>query len=63
MGEGWSDTFAFWAEINGTTPKDFTIGSWVYNNPGGIRSVPYSTNTAVDPYTYATIKTKSEGTS
>ncbi|KAG8906517.1 hypothetical protein FRB99_006737 [Tulasnella sp. 403] len=60
MGEGWSDTLAFWVETNSTTPVDFTLGSWVYNNPGGIRSVPYSVNTAIDPYTYSTLSSLNE---
>ncbi|KAG8905775.1 hypothetical protein FRB99_008254 [Tulasnella sp. 403] len=60
MGEGWSDTLSFWTEQNSTTVGDFVLGAWVYNNPKGIRSVPYSTNKAVDPYTYATVKTKGE---
>ncbi|KAG8988534.1 hypothetical protein FRB90_002689 [Tulasnella sp. 427] len=60
MGEGWSDTVAFWVETNSTTPVDFVLGAWVYNNPAGIRSVPYSTNKNTDPYTYATVATKNE---
>lgn len=60
MGEGWSDTVAFWVETNSTTPVDFVLGAWVYNNPAGIRSVPYSTNMNTDPYTYATVSTKNE---
>lgn len=61
MGEGWSDTVAFWVETNSTTPVDFVLGAWVYNNPGGIRSVPYSISTKTNPYTYATVSTKNEG--
>lgn len=61
MGEGWSDSFAFWAELNTTTPVDFTIGSWVYNNPGGIRSYPYSTSLTTNPHKYSDLKTLSEG--
>ncbi|KAG8987652.1 hypothetical protein FRB90_003225, partial [Tulasnella sp. 427] len=45
---------------NSTTPVDFVLGAWVYNNPAGIRSVPYSTNKNTDPYTYATVATKNE---
>ena len=44
MGEGWSDTLAFWTEQYSATPKDFTLGSYVINSPKGIRSVPYSIN-------------------
>lgn len=61
MGEGWSDTLSFWTEQTSTTPADFTLGAWVDNSPAGIRSVPYSTNKKVDPYTYGTVATKDEG--
>ncbi|KAG8912748.1 hypothetical protein FRC01_004924 [Tulasnella sp. 417] len=62
MGEGWSDVLAFWSEQkSGTEDKPFTMGSWVMNKPAGIRSVPYSTDMTIDPYTYATLETKSEG--
>ncbi|KAG8967234.1 hypothetical protein FRB90_010900, partial [Tulasnella sp. 427] len=60
MGEEWSDTVAFWTEQNSTEVKDFALGAWVFNNPKGIRSVLYSTDISVDPYTYATVKTKKE---
>ncbi|KAG8892595.1 hypothetical protein FRC01_014072 [Tulasnella sp. 417] len=60
MGEGWSDTVAFWVETNSTTPADFVLGAWVYDNPAGIRSVPYSTDMDTNPYTYATVSTKNE---
>ncbi|KAG8902106.1 hypothetical protein FRB99_004833 [Tulasnella sp. 403] len=53
MGEGWSDTMAFWVEITGTTPTDFTMGSWVSGNPGGLRLYPYSTNKQVNPLMYS----------
>ncbi|KAG9045613.1 hypothetical protein FS837_005999 [Tulasnella sp. UAMH 9824] len=60
MGEGWSDTVAFWSEQDCATEKPFTLGSYVYNTPGGIRSVPYSTDMKIDPYTYGTVATKNE---
>ncbi|KAG8873577.1 hypothetical protein FRB97_006630 [Tulasnella sp. 331] len=60
MGEGWSDTLSFWTEQKNATVVDLTLGGWVYNNPAGIRSVPYSTNLSVDPYTYATVATLTE---
>ncbi|KIO23277.1 hypothetical protein M407DRAFT_78274, partial [Tulasnella calospora MUT 4182] len=60
MGEGWSDTVAFWSEQNSATPVDFTMGSWVMDNPAGIRSHPYSTNTDTNPYTYATVGSQNE---
>lgn len=61
MGEGWSDTMAFWSEQSSDTPEPFTMGSYVENNSAGIRSVPYSPDMSVDPYTYGTVATKSEG--
>ncbi|KAG8910590.1 hypothetical protein FRC01_006247 [Tulasnella sp. 417] len=60
MGEGWSDTLAFWSEQTSTTPVDFTTGSWVTNNPKGIRRFPYSTSTKTNPYTYSTITRMNE---
>ncbi|KAG8972880.1 hypothetical protein FRB90_010111, partial [Tulasnella sp. 427] len=38
----------------------FTLGGWVTNNPAGIRSHPYSTNTEVDPLTYGSIQGQTE---
>lgn len=61
MGEGWSDTVAFWSEQNCTTETPFALGSWVINDPKGIRSVLYSTDMSIDPYTYGTVATKNEG--
>ncbi|KIO20834.1 hypothetical protein M407DRAFT_29547 [Tulasnella calospora MUT 4182] len=60
MGEGWSDTVAFWSEQNSTDEKPFALGSWVINDPKGIRSVLYSSDMSVDPYTYGTVATKNE---
>ncbi|KDQ15334.1 hypothetical protein BOTBODRAFT_131082 [Botryobasidium botryosum FD-172 SS1] len=57
MGEGWSDTLAFWTEQKSATINDFTLGSYVYNNVKGIRTVPYSTNETVDPLMYSKLKT------
>ncbi|KAG8962186.1 hypothetical protein FRC05_005486 [Tulasnella sp. 425] len=60
MGEGWSDTVAFWSEQNCTTEVPFTLGSWVINDSRGIRSVPYSTDMKIDPYTYSRVGTQNE---
>ena len=60
MGEGWSDWFA----LNLTThPSDNPttsrgVGSYLLFQPadgGGIRPTPYSTDTAVNPSTYASV--------
>ncbi|KAI0973039.1 fungalysin metallopeptidase [Xylaria arbuscula] len=57
MGEGWSDFFAI---ANGlkdewTRETNVPIGAWVYNDPNGLRSVPYTTNMTANPNTYATL--------
>ena len=62
MGEGWSDYFALmvttdWAKAtinDGPNPRP--MGTYVFGQPtngSGIRTYPYSTNFAVDPWTYA----------
>lgn len=61
MGEGWSDAMADILEAKSSPLKDFTLGSYVMNNSAGIRSHPYSTNMDVNPFTYASLATKSEG--
>lgn len=57
MGEGWSDWFALMLTIEsgdlGTDPR--TIGTYVSNQPitgQGLRPAPYSTDFAVNPFTY-----------
>ncbi|KAG8940110.1 hypothetical protein FRC04_005637 [Tulasnella sp. 424] len=60
MGEGWSDTVAFWSEQNSTIPVDFVMGAWVTDDGAGIRSHPYSINKATNPYTYATVASQNE---
>ncbi|KAG8974423.1 hypothetical protein FRB90_009772, partial [Tulasnella sp. 427] len=60
MGEGWSDTVAFWSEQNSTTVKPFALGSWVTSTPKGIRSVHYSPDKSVDPLMYSDRKTRTE---
>ncbi len=62
MGEGWSDFFALWLTTksgdNGATPR--SVGSYVMGQPTsgvGIRNKLYSTDMAVNDYTYAIIGT------
>ncbi|RKP07491.1 neutral protease I [Thamnocephalis sphaerospora] len=52
LGEGWSDFFGVWLQMqkNDTNTKTMTIGSYV--NKKGIRRFPYSTNSSVNPTTY-----------
>jgi len=57
MGEGWSDWFGLMMTIeNGDLPGDSRgIGTYAVSQPtsgNGIRPAPYSTNTAVNDYTY-----------
>lgn len=61
MGEGWSDTLAMLTEIKSAPLADFTLGSYVTNTPGGIRSYPYSTNMDTNPLTYGSLATLTEG--
>jgi extracellular elastinolytic metalloproteinase len=58
MGEGWSDTMAFFTEQKSTDIKPFTLGTYVYTK--GIRSVPYSTDKSIDPLMYSTLATSDE---
>ncbi|KAG8695806.1 hypothetical protein FRC08_007549 [Ceratobasidium sp. 394] len=60
MGEGWSDAMADITECKVVPVPDFTLGSYVTNNPKGIRSYPYSTNTATNPLTYGSLATRNE---
>ncbi|KAG8906518.1 hypothetical protein FRB99_006738 [Tulasnella sp. 403] len=55
LGEGWSDTVAFWVETTGATPTDYTFGSWVSGEAGGMRAYPYSTNKQVNPLMYSSL--------
>lgn len=64
MGEGWSDWFALMFTMGpgdvGSTPRGFAPYLLGQNtNGGGFRAWPYSTDTAVNPTTYATIATAS----
>lgn len=61
MGEGWSDAMADITEVRSKPIADFVLGKYVVNKPGGIRSHPYSTDMAVNPLTYGSLATKSEG--
>ncbi|QRV78696.1 extracellular metalloproteinase MEP [Ceratobasidium sp. AG-Ba] len=60
MGEGWSDALADITEINSATCADFTLGSFVTNRTGGIRTYPYSTNKTTNPLMYSSLATREE---
>ena len=58
-GEGWSDWHAlvYSAKEGDTGPQVRGVGSYLFNrDPSGtIRNLPYSTNNAVNPWTYSSI--------
>jgi extracellular elastinolytic metalloproteinase len=61
-GEGWSDWFGlvFTTQAGDTGPKVRGRGTFLYNRTpvtGTIRDLPYSTNNAVNPWTYESIQT------
>lgn len=41
MGEGWSDYFSLTIQNHGQATERTVVGSWVVNNPKGIRGFPY----------------------
>ncbi|KAG7094656.1 hypothetical protein E1B28_005479 [Marasmius oreades] len=57
LGEGWSDAVADWF-VHSDAPQvtDFVFTPWLFNNPRGGRSRPYSTSTTTNPYTYSTLR-------
>ncbi|KAH9167272.1 Fungalysin metallopeptidase-domain-containing protein [Lactarius sanguifluus] len=59
MGEGWSDAMADWF-FQGATTVDFVLGTFVVNDPAGIRSHPYSTSATTNPLRYSSLKTLTE---
>ncbi|CAE6431544.1 unnamed protein product [Rhizoctonia solani] len=60
MGEGWSDAMADITEAKTVPLPDFTLGSYVTNKPGGIRTYPYSTNMVTNPLTYKDLDSRNE---
>ncbi|KAG8754500.1 hypothetical protein FRC12_011169 [Ceratobasidium sp. 428] len=60
MGEGWSDWMASIVELKSDDVPDFTMGSYVTNNPAGIRTHPYSTSATTNPLRYSSVKTLNE---
>ncbi|KAK0462289.1 Fungalysin metallopeptidase-domain-containing protein [Desarmillaria tabescens] len=43
-------------EHKDATVPDYVLASWVFNNPAGIRTHPYSTNASVNPLRYSSIQ-------
>ncbi|KAH7108450.1 Fungalysin metallopeptidase-domain-containing protein [Auriculariales sp. MPI-PUGE-AT-0066] len=61
MGEGWSDAFADWVwQTKQSEFKDMAVGSYIIDNPNGIRQFPYSTNRDTNPLTYGDVKGREE---
>ncbi|KAK1224030.1 hypothetical protein PQX77_013091 [Marasmius sp. AFHP31] len=61
LGEGWSDAVADWfAQSDNDAIVDFVTGEWVSDEPGGIRSKPYSTSTSVNDKKYSTAAWQNE---
>ncbi|KAI0203157.1 fungalysin metallopeptidase [Astrocystis sublimbata] len=57
MGEGWSDFYAIANALKDewTRNTNVPLGSWVFNDANGLRSVPYTSNMTANPNTYATL--------
>ncbi|KAJ7463307.1 Fungalysin metallopeptidase-domain-containing protein [Mycena latifolia] len=60
MGEGWSDAMADWTEKTSAAVPDYVMGQYIVNSAAGIRTHPYSTNSTVNPLTYASVATLNE---
>ncbi|KAK0184108.1 Fungalysin metallopeptidase-domain-containing protein [Armillaria mellea] len=60
MGEGWSDAMAEWTEHKDSSVPDYVLATWVFNNPAGIRTHPYSTNASINPLRYSSLQTLHE---
>ncbi|KAF9262344.1 hypothetical protein L218DRAFT_867734 [Marasmius fiardii PR-910] len=61
LGEGWSDAVAEWF-VRSDTPEitDFVTGTWVTNNPKGVRTMPYSTSRATNNLQYSDLNLRFE---
>jgi len=56
MGEGWGDAMAEWADLETDEVPDYVFGAYAADQPGGIRTVPYSIDHSVNPLMYSTIQ-------
>lgn len=52
---GYADAVADWQAQNSAQLPDFRVGTWLTNNPRGIRHYPYSTNPQTNPLRYSNI--------
>ncbi|KAJ3102758.1 Fungalysin/Thermolysin Extracellular metalloproteinase 5 [Phlyctochytrium planicorne] len=55
MGEGWSDTVAWWASMKSTDTRNTNkvLAKWSFNLSNGLRNYPYSTSTTTNPLKYS----------
>lgn len=55
MGEGWGDVMgiAIRLQTSDTRDTDYATGTWVTDDPKGIRKYPYSTSIETNPLGYA----------
>ncbi|KAI8851099.1 Fungalysin metallopeptidase-domain-containing protein [Chytridium lagenaria] len=62
MGEGWSDTVAWWATMDSsmTRTTDRATGAYVLDKSVGIRTYPYSTSLTTNKHKYSELKTTTE---
>ncbi|KAK0466575.1 hypothetical protein IW261DRAFT_1574489 [Armillaria novae-zelandiae] len=60
IGEGWLDGMAEWTEQKSGNITDFVTGTWVVDNPAGVRTHPYSTDPSVNPFRYSSLVTLQE---
>lgn len=60
LGEGWGDFFAtaILLKANATRNTNYPMGSWISNNPRGIRAYLYSTDMTTNPMVYTTANGK-----
>jgi hypothetical protein len=49
-----------WMNQNSAQTKDFVVGSYVFDNPKGLRKFPYSVNKATNPLTYGSLQKLNE---
>lgn len=49
-----------WTEHTSADVPDYVIGTYVTNNPAGVRTHPYSTNSTTNPLRYSSVASLSE---
>ncbi|KAI8847071.1 peptidase M36 [Chytridium lagenaria] len=60
LGEGWSDTLAWWATTTDSMDrtKNMVMAAYASNSKNGIRRYPYSTNINTNPLTYKNLNSE-----